>query len=105
LTRQEPEDFIYLDPPYAPTNNKSDTKTNKSFVGYTEKGFTIEHHTQLFKLIHTITDSKIIMSNADVELVRANFNEKYKTISILCKRSINSKNPEAKAKEVIIMNY
>ena len=103
LTRQEPEDFIYLDPPYAPTNNEGKTKGN-SFVGYTEKGFTIEHHTQLFKLIHSITDSKIMMSNADVELVRENFNEKYTTISILCKRSINSKNPEAKAKEVIIMN-
>jgi DNA adenine methylase len=99
LTRQEPNDFIYLDPPYAPT------ECNKSFVGYTEKGFTIEHHTQLFKLIHSIKESKIMMSNADVELVRENFNEKYKTISILCKRSINSKNPEAKAKEVIIMNY
>lgn len=102
LTRQEPNDFIYLDPPYAPTTNKT---KGKSFVGYTEKGFTIEHHTQLFKLIHNIKDSKIMMSNADVELVRENFNEKYKTISILCKRSINSKNPEAKAKEVIIMNY
>jgi DNA adenine methylase len=104
LTHQEPEDFIYLDPPYAPTNNES--KSDKSFVGYTEKGFTIEHHTQLFKLIHGIKESKLMMSNADVKLVQENFtNEKYKIISILCRRSINSKNPEAKAKEVIIMNY
>ena len=101
LTRQEPEDFIYLDPPYAPT----ECEGKKSFVGYTEKGFTIEHHTQLFKLIHGIKQSKLMMSNADVKLVQENFNEKYKTISILCRRSINSKNPEAKAKEVIIMNY
>jgi len=38
--------------------------------------------------------------------VRENFTtEKYSTLSILCKRSINSKNPDAKAKEVIIKNY
>jgi hypothetical protein len=47
-----------------------------------------------------------MMSNADVTLVRENFkNEKYCVTSILCKRAINSKNPEAKAKEVIIKNY
>jgi len=47
-----------------------------------------------------------MLSNADVSLVRDNFaNEKYNTISILCKRSINSKNPNAKAMEVIIKNY
>jgi len=46
------------------------------------------------------------MSNADVGLVRNNFTgEKYNITSILCKRSINSKNPEAKAMEVIIKNY
>jgi DNA adenine methylase len=47
-----------------------------------------------------------MLSNADVSLVRKNFiHEKYSTTSILCKRSINSKNPESKAKEVIIKNY
>jgi hypothetical protein len=41
-----------------------------------------------------------------VSLVRDNFTrEKYKTLSILCRRTINSKNPEAKANEVIIKNY
>lgn len=101
LTNVEPNDFVYMDPPYAP-------ETDTSFVGYTETGFTIESHTRLFALIHTLTDTnkKIMLSNADVTLVRENFtNEKYKTLSILCKRSINSKNPDAKAKEVIIKNY
>ena len=47
-----------------------------------------------------------MLSNSDVNLVRENFtNESYNITSILCKRSINSKNPEAKAKEVIIKNY
>jgi len=101
LTIVEPNDFVYLDPPYAP-------ETDTSFVGYTENGFNIENHEKLFKLIHMLTDTnkKIMLSNADVSLVRENFtNEKYNTSSILCKRSINSKNPDAKAKEVIIKNY
>jgi hypothetical protein len=47
-----------------------------------------------------------MLSNADVSLVRENFtNEKYNTATIICKRAINSKNPDAKAKEVIIKNY
>ena len=54
----------------------------------------------------TDTNKKIMLSNADVDLVRNNFtNEKYNILSIVCKRSINSKNPDAKAKEVIIKNY
>ena len=128
LTNVELNDFIYLDPPYAP-------ETDTSFVGYTENGFGIEKHRKLFERIHTLNDgedeqresealgymaelqsdkdiltdpppTKIMLSNADVKLVRENFtNEKYNILSILCKRSINSKNPDAKAKEVIIKNY
>jgi DNA adenine methylase len=101
LENVEPNDFVYLDPPYAP-------ETDTSFVGYTENGFDIEQHRSLFQLIHALTEThkKVMMSNADVSLVRDNFtNERYNTTSILCKRSINSKNPEAKAKEVIIKNY
>lgn len=97
----EPGDFVYLDPPYAPENTTS-------FVGYTENGFGIDKHNQLFDIIHTLTETnkKIMMSNADVSLVRENFiDSKYNISSILCKRSINSKNPEAKTKEVIIKNY
>lgn len=101
LKNIEENDFLYLDPPYAP-----ETKT--SFVGYTENGFNIEDHNNLFKLIHSLSDTnrKILLNNSDVTLVRENFtSEKYVTLPLLCKRSINSKNPSAKAKEVIIKNY
>ena len=94
-------DYLYLDPPYAP-------EKETSFVGYTENGFNINNHISLFESIHKLTENnhKIMMSNADVTLVRENFNhEIYNVKSISCKRSINSKNPEAKAKEVIIKNY
>lgn len=94
-------DFIYLDPPYVQENNTS-------FVGYTQDGFNIDCHNKLFSQIHILTNmnKKIMLSNADVKIVRENFTtDKYNTLSILCKRSINSKNPDAKAKEVIIKNY
>jgi DNA adenine methylase len=101
LNSVEANDFVYLDPPYAP-------ETDKSFVGYTEIGFTLDNHNNLFQLLHNLTETKknFMLSNADVSLVRENFTpEKYNTTSILCKRSINSKNPELKTKEVIITNY
>jgi DNA adenine methylase len=101
LNSVEPNDYVYLDPPYAP-------ETDTSFVGYTENGFNTDNHNNLFKLIHKLTETnkKMMLSNADVSLIRDNFiNEKYSITSILCKRTINSKNPQAKAKEVVIKNY
>ena len=98
LESLETNDFIYLDPPYAP-------EKETSFVGYTENGFNMENHQTLFNVLNG-TNAKWMLSNADVKLVRDNFtDEKYKIESIVCKRSINSKNPHAKAKEVIIKNY
>ena len=112
LNKIDENDFIYLDPPYAP-------EISTSFVGYTKSGFTLEQHKNLFELIHKLSNEnkKIMLSNADVKLVRDYFddndndnknenkNDKYKIIEIVCKRTINSKNPNAKANEVIIMNY
>jgi len=97
LKNIEKNDFVYLDPPYAP-------ETNNSFVGYTKDGFNIQSHNDLFQLIHKLTEKniKIVLSNSDVELVRENFKEKYNIKSIICKRSINSKTPDAKVKELII---
>jgi len=89
-------DFIYLDPPYAPENDKS-------FVGYTANGFNLEQHELLFSLSKKY---KFLMSNADVDLVKNSFTDKKYTIKIIsCKRSINSKNPESKTNEVLIKSY
>lgn len=102
LTKVEPGDFVYLDPPYAPREKEG------SFVGYTANGFDIEDHRRLFRRIHEFADSdkKMVLSNADVPMVRNSFNPaKYQIHSIVCKRAIHSKHPDATANEVIIKNY
>lgn len=94
-------DFIYLDPPYAPENKTS-------FVKYNKEAFDTKKHEELFEILNDINERKIkfLMSNSNVKLVRNYFNEnKYKIIEILCKRNINSKNPSKKTKEVLIKTY
>jgi len=44
-----------------------------------------------------------LMNNADVKYIRDNLFI-YKIEEIICKRKINSKNPQSKTKELIIMN-
>ena len=91
------KDFVYLDPPYAP-------KDNKSFVKYNKSGFNLDCHNQLFDKIKKL-NSKFLLSNAKVELVTNAFNEEsYNIETILAKRSINSKNPGSKTEEVLISN-
>jgi len=90
------DDFIYLDPPYAP-------ETATSFVGYTSNGFTLEDHRMLFARIKTLTLSKFLLSNADVPLVTEAFTGYQKKI-ISARRAINSKKPESRTKEVLIWN-
>lgn len=89
-------DFVYLDPPYAPENDKS-------FVGYVADGFNLENHVTLFNEIKKLKDVKFVMSNAKVELVMTHF-AAYKSEDIEARRAINSKKPGSKTTEVIIYN-
>jgi DNA adenine methylase len=98
LTRVKNNNFVYLDPPYAPENKNS-------FTSYNKDGFGINSHKKLFKIIKEL-DADFMMSNHDVKLVRESFkDEKYKIENIVVMRSIDSKNPGKKTKEVIIRNY
>ena len=100
LTKTKSGDFVYLDPPYAP-------ETDSSFVGYTRDGFGIEKHKALFKMCNEMTEKKvkILMSNADVKLVKDAFpSPMYNTRIISCRRAIHSKEPDTRTNEVMITN-
>lgn len=100
LKNPKENDFVYLDPPYAPENSTS-------FVDYNKDGFTLKNHNELFELtksLHT-KNIKFMMSNSKVKLVTDSFTDESFTVSeIECKRAINSKKPESKTMEVIITN-
>ena len=100
LTKISKGDFVYLDPPYAPVNDTS-------FVSYTSDGFGLDNHNMLFKYCKEMKEKniKMLMSNADVKLVKDTFPAPiYTTKIISCRRAINSKKPDAKTNEVLITN-
>ena len=93
-------DFAYLDPPYAPENDTS-------FVSYTSDGFNLDNHKALFKICGEMKakNVKMLMSNAEVKLVKDAFpSPTYTTKIISCRRAIHSKEPDARTNEVLITN-
>jgi len=98
IIRAKKKDFLYLDPPYVP-------EKETSFVKYNEDGFNLAKHKELFKLCHELKDKKIkfLFSNSSVKMIHDEFKD-YNIETIDCKRSINSKNPGKKTKEVLINN-
>jgi len=98
LKKVKKNDFMYLDPPYAPENKNS-------FVKYNKDGFGLDVHKSLFKHVHDLNKKniKFVMSNSDVDLVNNEFS-KYKIKYIMRRNAIHSKKPGTKAKEVIIHN-
>jgi DNA adenine methylase len=100
LTKITKDDFVYLDPPYAPENDTS-------FVSYTSDGFDLANHKMLFKECNTMKEKNVnmLMSNANVKLVKDMFpSPLYTTKIISCRRAINSKKPDARTNEVLITN-
>lgn len=91
-------DVVYLDPPYMP-------ETATSFVKYNKNGFTIENHIKLFENIQNLHKKgvKFVLSNSNVSMVTDNF-KGFNCEEVVARRAIHSKNPGAKAKEVIIYN-
>ena len=91
-------DYVYLDPPYAPVDNKS-------FVGYTLDGFDLDTHKKLFALVNELNEKgiKFSMSNAKVDLVVKSL-PNYNYEEIVARRAIHSRNPGSTAIEVIISN-
>ena len=94
--------FTYLDPVYFKLDKNS-------FVDYTSDGFGQETHDKLFNMLHELKKQNInwMMSNSSADYVIKCFEnkKKYSIKKILCRRAINSKNPESKVNEVIIKSY
>lgn len=99
FSRLNKGDFIYLDPPYYPENDKSFTKYNKD-------DFTEHNHNELFKLTNDLVKKNInfLMSNSKTDYVENYFikNTNINIDEIEVKRRCNSKNPESKTNELLI---
>ena len=91
-------DFVYLDPPYAP-------ESPSSFVGYQKEGFDTNAHNELFNWLQTLQQKKVlfVMSNADVQYVRANVKE-FHVHTITARRAIHCTKPDSTAREIIVYN-
>jgi len=88
-------DFVYMDPPYVP-------EKKGGFVNYGKAGFVKEKHEALFKLCNSMK-CKWVLSNSNVETVKQAL-KKFNIQEIDARRAINSTNPAATTKEVIIYN-
>lgn len=92
-------DFVYLDPPYYPINEKS-------FVEYHKNGFALSDHEALREFCYQLDKKsvKLLMSNSYTKYNVKTYG-KYKMRKILCKRRIHSKTPQSTEYEVLISNY
>lgn len=94
------QDFIYMDPPYAPMNATS-------FVQYNKTGFNEKQHQMLFTYMNQLSSrATVLMSNSNTDVVRNAFeSNKRLTIKYIdARRAINAKNPGDKVKEVLVEN-
>ena len=89
------KDFVYMDPPYVP-------EKKNSFTAYSKVGFTEDKHNALFDKCIKMK-CKWVMSNSNTDPVKEKL-KKFNIKEIEARRAINSKNPAAKTKEVVIYN-
>lgn len=91
-----PDDFIYLDPPYI---SDPDAPT---FTTYNKDGFDAKTSLELFRLVKLV-ECGWLMSNS--EFASRWFAEcaHYNITRLTCRRSINSKNPESVASEILVL--
>lgn len=88
-------DFLYLDPPYFPINEKS-------FLAYTNDKF---DHDKLLEFCVYLkkNEIKFLHSNSNSSFNNENYKQ-FNISKIVCKRRINSKNPEKTVEELFIWN-
>lgn len=90
--------FTYLDPPYYPINDKS-------FTAYNSAGFNEYDHKNIIKILEKINNNNLtfLMSNSCTAFITDNMKE-YNLEKIICKRRINSTNPEKTEYEILCFN-
>lgn len=86
-------DFIYMDPPYYPINDKS-------FTRYTEKDFSLSDHEALVELCLDLK-CRFLLSNSYTEWTLDKFS-RWNIEQLNCKRSIHSKEPDTKVLEILV---
>lgn len=96
----EPDDMIYLDPPYDPISKTS------SFAGYAEGGFGREDQERLAETFRLLDERRCILalSNSDTELVRKLY-AGFDFHPIIAPRAISSKSAtRGEVSELLIRN-
>lgn len=95
-------DFVYIDPPYHPTDNNS-------FTSYTSKGFTEKDQINLrdFAINLTTKNVKVMLSNSNTDFINDLYKSKiFNIITIEVPRFVNCKADKRNPiKEVLIRNY
>ncbi len=94
-------DFVYLDPPYAPTSDTAD------FTAYAKDGFGLEDQQRLADELRRLADVGVhaLLSNADTTLTRSLYKGlRHETVNV--RRSINSDTSNrGHAAELLVMNW
>lgn len=93
-------DFVYLDPPYAPT-------CRTSFSSYVGGGFHHEDHVRVLEVVRELDrrGAKVMISNADTFFVRDLFRD-FRIDVVQGSRSISSKGAgRGRVSELLIRNY
>lgn len=103
VANAQPNDFVYLDPPYAPLSKTS------NFTSYDRFGFNDEDQTRLAQTIHTLTERgvNVMLSNSTAPIIQELYSSShYRKILIQARRNINSKvSKRGHITELLILNY
>lgn len=92
-------DFVFLDPPYYPTNKDS-------FLRYDIRHFGVQAQEELKKLCDSLTERGIrfIETNSDCDEIKELYSD-YNQLEVDVRRCINARSDGRRGKELIISNY
>lgn len=106
-------DFVYLDPPYEPTNDNENGNQEvmvggKNFTSYTTDGFTSQNQVELKEHCDNLNSQGIqfALSNSNAALIMELYKD-YNIVEFTVNRTLNSKKEKRSnsAKEVLVTNF